>query len=314
MRHQWKVLGSLILLLLVLVGCSLVEDGDVGPVDGETPRSDATGGTVIITVETEPAGQGGVFQFTGVPTGTISAATTLVVTDLESGTYTTTEVDPAPDFELTAVECDDGESATASGGDAATRSAIYNLDAGETVRCVFRHEVVGETNAGGPGSGSGGSPAGVTNPFDDPDRDLAEFPLPEELPDDAGTYAVPKAGPWTVTNLAGQMDCGGTSLGMPVSPPENGVIEVLDGGQTLVGSSLQQDQTAPITMSADPGIVGRYTGAIGGTELGVPITINYVWQVVTDEYIVGYLTSSFTAEGATCSIYRPYVLTYAGEE
>ncbi len=272
--------------------------------------TNARRGTVIVAAEVSSESDRGSFQYTGVPSGTVSAGGELVVADLPPGTYTTTEVDPAPDFELTEVACDDGASATSSSGDASTRTAIFNLDAGETVRCVFSHEVVGETNAGSLGSGS---PEGATNPFENPDRDLADFPLPEDLPADAGSSLVPKAGPWTVDNLAGEMDCGGLSLDIPVAPRESGIIEVLDGGQTLIGSSLQEDQTAPVTMSADPEILGRYTGAIGGTELGVPITINYVWQVVTEEYIVGYLTSSFTAEGATCSIYRPYVLNYAGE-
>lgn len=51
-----------------------------------------------------------------------------------------------------------------------------------------------------------------------------------------------------------------------------------------------------------------------GTEQGIPVTINYVWQVVTDEYVVGYLTSSFTAEGVTCTVYRPYELRYARQD
>ena len=92
------------------------------------------------------------------------------------------------------------------------------------------------------------------------------------------------------------------------------MMEVLDGGRTVVGSGLQEDQSVPITMSADPAIRGRYTGAIDGVEQGVPITINFFWQVVTEEYIVGYLSSSFTSEGASCTLYRPYELSYIGQE
>jgi hypothetical protein len=278
--------------------------------------TNARRGTLVVAAEVSSESDRGSFQYTGVPSGTVPVGGELVVADLPPGTYTTTEVDPAPDFELTAVECDDGASGTPSSGDPQTRTAIFNLDVGETVRCIFSHEPATEINAGAswPPGEAGSQPADATDPFDNPDRDLADFPLPEDLPADAGSSVVPKAGPWTVDNLAGAMDCSGVSLAIPTSPPERGVIEVLDGGRTLVGTSLQEDQTAPITMSADPEFVGRYTGAIGGTELGVPITINYSWQVVTDEYILGYLTSSFTAEGATCSVYRPYVLTYAGGE
>jgi peptidyl-tRNA hydrolase len=275
-------------------------------------------GTLIVAAEVDSAESSGTFQYTGVPSGTISAGGTLIVTDLEPGTYTATEVDPAPDFELTEVTCDDGGSATLSSGDATTRSAIYNLDAGETVTCIFSHEVVTET--GTPGFSTGGNgdgtddPTDGVNPFDNPEEALTDFPLPDELPDDAGEYLVPKAGPWMVTNLSGQLNCGVTSLDIPASPPETGTLEVLDEGKTVVGSSLQEDQSVPITMSADPAVRGRYTGALDGVEQGIPVTINYVWQVVTEEYIVGYLSASFTSEGVTCKVYRPYELNYVGEE
>lgn len=261
-------------------------------------------GTLIVAAEVDSAESSASFQYTGVPSGTTSAGGMLVVTDLEPGTYTTTEVDPAPDFQLTGVTCDDDGSATASSGDPATRSAIYNLDAGETVTCVFRHERTAEPAARVAGA----------NPFENPDEDLVDFPLPDELPADAGEYLVPKAGSWTAINLSGQLDCGVTSLDIPTSPPDTGTIEVLDGGQTLVGTSLQEDQSVPITMSANPAIRGRYTGALDSQEQGIPITIDYVWQVVTEEYLVGYLSSSFTSEGVSCTLYRPYELRYAGQD
>jgi hypothetical protein len=107
------------------------------------------------------------------------------------------------------------------------------------------------------------------------------------------------------------MACGGMSLDIPASPPENGTIEVRDGGRTLIGTGLQEDQ-ASITLRADPEIRGRYSGAFEGAEQGVPVTINYFWQVVTDEYIVGYLTASVTEQGVTCTVHRPFELTYTG--
>jgi hypothetical protein len=317
---------------LVAVSC---DDGGSATVSGGDPTTrsaifnidpgemvtcaftNARRGTLVVAAEVSPDSATGSFQYTGVPSGTISASGTLVVTDLPPGTYTTTEVDPAPDFDLTEVTCDDGDSGTASSGDPQTRTAIFNLEAGETVRCTFTHE--GETGpiTGGDGTGSSsdgdgdGVPGDGTNPFEDPDGDLADFPLPDELPADAGSYDAPKAGPWEVTNFAGRLDCGAVALDIPASPPERGTIEVLDGGRTVVGRSLQKDE-APITLSADPEIIGRYTGAVGGTEQGIPVTINYSWQVVTDEYVVGYLTASFTDQGVTCTVYRSYELRYAG--
>lgn len=274
----------------------------------------------IVAVEVDPDNVEGTFQFTGVPSGTVSANGTLLVADLSPGTYATTEVDPAPDFELTEVTCDDGEAGSTSSGDAATRTAIFNLDAGETVTCTFLNESSGTGpevgDSGGSGSdggtgGNGGRDDGGTNPFVEPDPDFEDFPQPEELPPDAGTYAAPRPGTWTASNLAGQMDCGGTSIAMPAGTPETGTMEVLDGGATVIGTGISEGVS--ITMNADPAITGRYTGSVQATEEGVPITIDYYWQVVTDEYIVGYLTSTVTAEGVSCSIYRPYELRYAGE-
>ncbi len=284
-------------------------------------------GTIVLASQTIPDGSAGTFQFTGVPSGTVPSGGTLVVSNLEPGTYTSTEVNPAPDFEVTAIDCDDSASATPSSGDPGTRSANFNLDPGEMVTCTFTNtelrSVVTSTATAGGITGCGTSSAeggnsnddssnGGTNPFDDPGNDLADFPLPEELPPGAGTFASPKPGPWSATNFEGQMACGDVSLSIPASPPESGVLEVLEGGRTLIGTGLQDDQTASITLNADPSITGRYTGSFQGTEQGVPVTINYFWQVVTDEYIVGFLTASVTAEGRTCSVYRPYELVYTG--
>jgi hypothetical protein len=279
-------------------------------------------GSAVIVAETDPASASGAFQFTGVPTGTVSANGTLVVANLTPGTYTSTQVDPAPDFELTDVACDDAGSATPSSGDAQTRTAVLNVDPGETVRCTFTNKLARATGTPAVGSGNtedkvpsplDGTPAsGGSNPFDDPDASLTDFPLPEELPPDAGTYTTPKPGPWSAKNLDGQMTCGSSALPLPASSPESGTIEVKDGGQTLVGTGLEEGQAASITLHADPEIVGRYTGSIQGREQGVPVTIDHFWQVVTDEYIVGYLTASVTAEGVTCTVYRPYELRYAG--
>jgi hypothetical protein len=279
-------------------------------------------GTLVITSKTNPEGSSGNIQFTGVPTGTISANGTLVVANLTPGTYTSTEVDPAPDFELTAVECDDGDSPTASSGDPSTRTAVFNLDPGETVNCTFTNTtpeaisdvgtpVVGGSPGNGNGEGDGnGDGIGGENPFITPDEDLEDFPLPDDLPPDAGTYAVPKEGPWSVTHFAGQMDCSSLILDIPASPPDSGVLEVLDDGETIIGTGIEDAQGVSITMNADPNYIGRYTGSFQGQEQGVPVTINYFWQLVTDEHIIGYLTSSVTSEGITCTVYRPYEMFY----
>jgi hypothetical protein len=65
-------------------------------------------------------------------------------------------------------------------------------------------------------------------------------------------------------------------------------------------------------LTAQPEITGRYAGAFEGSEQGVPVTINYFWQVVTDEYIVGFLTASVTSQGVSCEVYRSHEMSYTG--
>jgi hypothetical protein len=330
MRTRWTILIPLLLAtILIIAGCSTAagsQEGDEPAVD--SPTADASDvGTIIIESETIPPGQSGAFQFTGVPSGTVPSGGTLVVSNLEPGTYTSTEVNPAPDFEVTAIDCDDGASATPSSGDPGTRSAIFNLDPGETVRCTFTNTragtlvVASQTIPDGSavtfqftGVPSGTIPSNGTLVVSNLEPGTYTSTEADPAPDfeltavdcDDGASATP------ATNFEGQMGCGDVSLSIPASPPESGVLEVLEGGRTLIGTGLQDDQTASITLTADPNITGRYTGSFQGTEQGVPVTINYFWQVVTDEYIVGFLTASLTAEGRTCSVYRPYELVYIG--
>lgn len=291
--------------------------------------TNARRGSLVITNQTIPEGAAGIFQFTGVPSGTVSGNGTLVVSNLTPGTYTSTEIDPAPDFELTAVECDDGSSPSPSSGDASTRTAVFNLDSGETVQCTFTNTQPGAIltptlTAGGSGAGVSPSPGGDEpiggdalpgegiNPFENPDDTLDDFPLPEDLPPGAGTFTSPKPGPWSVTHFTGQMNCGSFNLSIPASPPETGILDVQDGGQTVIGTGLQDAQGVSIVMNTNPSINGRYTGSFQGMEQGVPVTIHYFWQLVTDEYIIGFLTASATSEGVSCKIYRSYEMAYSG--
>jgi len=211
--------------------------------------------------------------------------------------------------QLVAVACDDTGSDTPSVGDVATRSATYNIEAGETVTCTFTYAApqfqeereTPETTD---------TPSGEINPFTTPDEDFDEFPIPGNLPANAGTFAAPKAGPWDVSNHLGQMAC--TGFTAPLTPNQDrGTLEVRDGGRTVVGTGFSGD-TAAITMRATPGITGRYAGSFGGSQDGIPMTIEFFWQLVTDEWIVGYMTSTYSSSGMTCNMFRTYELRYAG--
>jgi len=279
-------------------------------------------GTAIVAVDAGDSSSDTSFQFTGVPSGTIAAGGTLVAVDLTPGTYTSTAVEPPPELSFAEVVCDDYEAGASSSGDPVTRSAIFNIDAGETVTCTYIVEAgSGDPTAGGGSGDEGGTspdsedaPAATgTNPFSDPDSDFDNFPLPGDLPDGAGTYAVPRPGPWTAVNFAGRLSCGVMALDIPASQPEGGTLELVDGGAQVIASGISADTgVVSITLDAVPRINGRYAGTFSATQEGIPITIDYYWQLVTDEYIVGYLTSTFTQEGVTCTIYRPFELQYNG--
>jgi hypothetical protein len=243
------------------------------------------------------------------------------VANLSPGTYTTTAVEPDTPYQVASVTCDDGDDGLASAGDPVTRSAVFNIDPGETVTCTYLMEGLsggppaGGTGAGGSagddGTGGGATGDGGINPFGEPDPDFEDFPAPDDMPPDAGTYDSPRPGTWTATNFEGRLDCDAMSMAMSAGPPETGTIEVLDEGATVIGTGIAEGTS--ITMTADPEITGRYTGSVEVSDGGGPLTIDYVWQLVTDEYIIGYLTGTVTAEGVSCSAYRPFELRYIGD-
>ena len=90
-------------------------------------------GKIIVEKQTEPDGSAGSFVFTGDVAGSIGDGGQIVVNDLLPGTYTSTENDPAPPFDLGTITCDDND----SDGDLATRTATFELEAGETIKCTF---------------------------------------------------------------------------------------------------------------------------------------------------------------------------------
>jgi len=110
-------------------------DGD-GLANGEIDDPGGPGlplGTIIVEKQTSPDGAAGSFTFSGDAAGAISDDGQIVVADLLPGAYTASEADPSPEFELTAITCSDGNSS----GNVGTRTATFNLEAGETVKCTF---------------------------------------------------------------------------------------------------------------------------------------------------------------------------------
>ncbi len=279
----------------------------------QEPARDVNG-TAIVKVETLPAGAPGSFVFTGVPGGTTSAGSILEKRDLEPGTYTSVGLGMVSELVLVSITCNDGGSATPSLGSTATRTATFKIDRGETVTCVFRYHgrrlgEKGRTDPAEPGD------AGDPDPEEPGDVDEPGEPggpgepgEPERcLPVDK----VPKAGRWNVTNQTGRMVCG-TLINMPLKPSrESGTLEIRDCGWTVVGTGMAQG-TAAITMRAVDRTSGRYTGSVGGAQDGIPMTIDFTWQLKSSEWIVGDLKSQVTQGGMTCNMTRPFELKYSG--
>jgi len=107
-----------------------------GLVNGEIDDPGGPGfplGTIIVEKQTNPDGSAGSFTFTGDAAGAIGDNGQIVVSNLPAGTYTVREEDAGPAFELTAISCNDGDST----GNAGTRTATFNVDWGERVKCTF---------------------------------------------------------------------------------------------------------------------------------------------------------------------------------
>ena len=99
-------------------------------------------GHVIVEKQTDPDAVPGTFTFSGDAAGTISDDGQIVVRNLVPETYTAIEDDPTPAFDLTAISCDDGSSTTPSTWDVGTRTATFQLDPGETVKCAFTNTLL----------------------------------------------------------------------------------------------------------------------------------------------------------------------------
>jgi hypothetical protein len=283
-------------------------------------------GLVILSV-TDPETMTGLVEYIGGERigGTIYRnGSSLVTHYLKPGMYPVKQTDPGPGFEVSEINCDDGNSPTPSLGFPESRKALFHLDPGEVVTCTFVNytdriipglesddddEILGGSGFSSEEGDDSDQDEGI-NPFTDPETLPEEFPIPDELPPEVGTFPLPLEGNWSVTNFSGSLDCGTSSMAIPAGPTETGTLTVSEDGLEILASGLGESGLVTITMLADPDIIGRFTGTWDGVQDGVPVTIDYFWQMVTEEYIIGYLTSSYSSQGTTCSIYRPFELVH----
>ena len=128
------------------------------PSDTPTPTPTITPGTLVIEKQTVPDGEADEFSFTGdlpgLPARQVGEAISALLSDngtasftVAPGTYNITETEKTG-WELLRIECFDSDAAgAASSGDKASATATYNIEEGETARCVFtsvKGEVLGE--------------------------------------------------------------------------------------------------------------------------------------------------------------------------
>ncbi len=186
-------------------------------------------GTIIVEKQTDPDSTAGSFTFSGDAAGTIPDNGQIVVSNLIPGVYTSSEADPAPTFALTAIACDDGSSVSPSAGNVGSRTATFNLDPGETVKCVFTnalqtgHIIVDK----------------ITDPSGDPQSfdfttagsgysgfSLSDGSIPNDQSLVAGAYSVSESVPtgWDLTNSVCVSSIGDTETA--------GNLE-LDAGETI---------------------------------------------------------------------------------
>ncbi|MFW2389830.1 MAG: hypothetical protein ACN4G0_15935 [Polyangiales bacterium] len=105
-------------------------------------------GRVIINKVTDPMFAPGLFEFTDNIPGPLpnpillGGGSTTTQGDVPSGTYTVTETDPTPEFDLVVLNCTDdadqnGYNVIDSSTDLVNGVATINLDPGETVECTY---------------------------------------------------------------------------------------------------------------------------------------------------------------------------------
>jgi hypothetical protein len=164
-------------------------------------------GSIIVEKQTNPDGATGSFTFTGTAAGSISDDGQITVSDLVPGQYTSTEVDPTPAFDLTSISCDDANSS----GSTSTRTATFNLEAGETVKCTFNNKQRGTVivrKQTDPNAASGSFSFDTTGNLDAAEGAGVEFSLSDDGVKTysdvvAGSYSVAESDPTPTFDLTG---------------------------------------------------------------------------------------------------------------
>lgn len=228
-------------------------------------------GTAVVRVVTEPPMGAGTFLFSGTPAGELRV-------DLEPGTLSATGLAAG------------GYSSTLEQLDPAAISAGYELT---EIRC---DDPASSGNVAGGQANFQITPGKTVNCI---------FILIA-----SGDCVCPKEGPWNVNNLPGEMVCTGTfSMTMPLTPSKGaGTFKIEDNCDTIIASGLSEDE-ATLVMHRNSSC--DYQGTVGGSQEGIPMTIEFNWSVLSDEKIDGSLHSMVSEQGMTCTMARDFELDFA---
>jgi hypothetical protein len=254
--------------------------------EGETVTCTFTNtqlGTVIVEKQTLPDGSLQTFDFTGNVAGTIGDGGQIVLGNLLPATYTSTET-PVEGWALTSIVCDDGNST----GDTGTGQATFNLEAGETVTCVFTNtqdgsiEVVKSLSATGP----------VSETFSFTSSFNGDFDLVGNG-DTTGPVAVTPGSGYTVSennpSASGWVNTGATcndgsnpTTDIVVSPGETVVCTFTNtplGSTTIVKNTVGGNGTFDFTGSAP--FNGLQLTTVAGTA-----SQDFTFQLTDGQYLV----------------------------
>jgi len=228
-------------------------------------------GTAVVRIVAEPPLAAGTFGFAGTPTG---------------------EVRLAPDRDSLSAE------GLAAGGYASTLAAVDPNVAAAGYRLV-------DIRCDDPAS-SGDLAGAKANFAIQPGKTVTcVFALAV-----SSACLCPKEGTWNVNNLPGQMVCtGAMSMTLPLAPSSGaGTLKIEDDCATIVAAGLSEGEgTMTMRRNASCG----YEGSFGGSHEGLPMTIDFVWTLASDDEIAGSLHSEVSQQGMTCIMTRDFEMNFA---
>lgn len=264
--------------------------------------------TLIVEKQTDPDGASGSFTFTsdvGDLNGDLSDDGTLTA-QVEPGTYTVTESDPASAFVLTDITCDDSDST----GDTGTRTATFVAAAAETITCVF-------TNTQQPGSIEVVKTVVGAPPEDEWafSGDLGNFTLPAT--GGSTTFADVAAGSYLISETAvpgytQSVSCdsgesGTGSVTVNLAPGEEVVCTFTNSAQqaTLIIEKVTRPESATafsFTSDIPGGATFELTDDGTDTDNTISFTVDAGTYQISEEATAGWtLTSQDCSNGDTAA-------------